>query len=131
MKKTAVQVVTINDKGEILMVSRKHDHNDFSLPGGKVEMSDASLIMAAVREVKEETGIDIYNLELIFAMNQKGRMGYTYLADYSGEINYDKEAEPHVVKWGNFQEVIDGCFGQYNELVYRSLISKGVKIDLL
>lgn len=130
MKKPAVQIVVLNEQGEILMVSRKTDHSDFGLPGGKVESRDNSLIMAAVRETKEETGIDISDLELIFAMHRKGRMGYTYLAKGHGEINYDFEAEPHIVKWSNFQEVIDGGYGDYNKLVYEALISKEVKVKL-
>lgn len=130
MKEDAVQIVIINDDGQVLAVSRKDNHSDFGLPGGKVETTDNSLIMAAIRETKEETGIDIFNLELIFASHKRGRMGYTYLADYSGGIDYDKELEPHVVKWTNFQEIIDGKFGEWNEQVYKALLSKGIKILL-
>jgi ADP-ribose pyrophosphatase YjhB (NUDIX family) len=130
-KVDAVQVVLINGKGEVLAVSRKDNHSDFGLPGGKVESQDNSLIMAAIRETKEETGIHIYNLELIYAAHSRGRMGYTYLAECESEtINYNKEMEPHVVKWTNYQEVIDGKFGEWNKQVYKSLLSKGIKVKL-
>lgn len=123
-----VQVVILNKEGEVLAVSRKDNHEDFGLPGGKVEVFDKSLKMAAIREVQEETGVHIYNLELIFAMHRNGKMGYTYLADYEGEINFDNEKEPHVVKWLNYQQVIDGKFGEWNKLVYEALQSKGINV---
>ena len=57
----AVQVVLFNDKGEVLAVSRKDDHNDFGLIGGKMDPEDRTTWDAAVRETKEETGLDIKN----------------------------------------------------------------------
>lgn len=125
-KQDHAQVVIINDKGEICLVSRKKDHDDFGLPGGKVDLGE-SFEAAAIREVKEETGLDIYNLELIFAMHRKGRMGHTFLADYKGKFDYDKEEEPHVVKWGKMKDATDGSFGYWNKLVKESLDSLGIK----
>jgi len=126
----SVQVVLLNEDGQVLGVSRKDNHDDFGLPGGKVESYDKTLIMAAVREVKEETGLNIVNAELIFAMHRNGHMGYTYIADFYGDINYDKEAEPHVVKWVNYEEVIRGSFGTWNNYVLEALKSKGLKVKL-
>ena len=85
-KQNHSQVVLINEEGLILLVSRKDDHTSFSLPGGKLDEGE-TFEAAAIREVKEETGLDVFNLQLIFAMHRKGRMGYTFLADYKGEIN--------------------------------------------
>ena len=122
-KKDHAQVVILNDKGEICLVSRKEDHEDFGLPGGKLEKGE-SFEEAAIREVKEETGLDIKNLELIFAMHRKGRMGHTFIAEYSGELGTD---EDHVVKWGTMEEAIEGKFGYWNSLVKECLISLGIK----
>jgi 8-oxo-dGTP pyrophosphatase MutT (NUDIX family) len=120
------QVVLINEDGLICLVSRKDDHSDFGLPGGKVDKGE-NYEQAAIREVKEETGLDIKNLTLIFAMHRKGKMGHTFLAEHTGEINYDEEKEPHVVKWGKIQEAVDGKFGYWNELVWEALKSLEVK----
>ena len=113
------QVVLINDEGLVLGVSRKTNHNDFGLPGGKMDPEDeGDPTNTAIRECKEETGLDISNLKLVFAIHKGGNMGYTYLADYSGEINHN---EPHVVKWVEFQTLVRGSFGRYNQLVAESL----------
>jgi ADP-ribose pyrophosphatase YjhB (NUDIX family) len=124
MKITA-QVVLINPQGLILGVSRKDDHNDFGLIGGKMDPQDNNdPIQTAIRETREETGLEISNLRLVFAIHKEGFMGYTYLADYSGEINHN---EPHVVKWLPMERLVLGSFGKYNKMVSESLDDMGIK----
>ena len=124
MKITA-QVVLINPQGLILGVSRKDDHNDFGLIGGKMDPQDNNdPIMTAIRETREETGLEIGNLRLVFAIHKEGFMGYTYLADYTGEINHN---EPHVVKWVPMERLVMGSFGKYNKMVSESLNDMGIK----
>jgi ADP-ribose pyrophosphatase YjhB (NUDIX family) len=52
----AVNVVVINDAGEILLI-RRTDNDYWALPGGVVDIGE-SLPQAALRETQEETGID-------------------------------------------------------------------------
>lgn len=122
-KKDHAQVVLINEDGYICLVSRKEDHKDFGLPGGKLDKGE-TFEEAAIREVKEETGLKIKNLTMIFAMHRKGRMGHTFIAEHSGEF---KTKENHVVKWGKMEEAIEGSYGYWNSLVKETLISLGVK----
>ena len=121
------QVVLINDEGFVCLVSRKDDHSDFGLVGGSLEKGETPE-EAAIRETLEETGLKISNLTLIFAMHRKNNMGHTYLADYTGEISYDKEKEPHIVKWGSMKEAMKGSFTYWNKLVNESLKSMGIDL---
>jgi ADP-ribose pyrophosphatase YjhB (NUDIX family) len=122
------QVVLINEEGLILGVSRKDNHSDFGLPGGKMDPEDnGNPMITAIRECKEETGLIISDLNLVFAIHKSGNMGYTYLAKYSGEIHHN---EPHVVKWVPMQVLINGSFGRYNEMVSESLTSMGVQYQM-
>lgn len=125
--KYTVQAVIFNDKGEVLAVSRKKDHNDFGLPGGKVDPEDNSLEDAIKREVMEETGLDIdmSTSTQVFSMHRNKAMGFTYLIkDWTGELGTD---EPHVVKWTSFEEICEGSFGEWNLLVCESLDSMGIE----
>lgn len=123
----AVSIVLINKDGLTLGVSRKDNHNDFSLIGGKVDPEDEDdIIKAAIRETKEETGLDITNLQMIFAIHKDTRMQFTFLADYSGDIKYD---EPHMVKWVPFDVILGGSFGKFNKLVAQSLDSMGISFQ--
>ena len=119
------QVVLINEEGLILGVSRKDDHSKMGLPGGKMDLEDnMDPMVTAIRECKEETGLDVYDLKLIFAIHKSGNMGYTYLAKYSGKIEHD---EPHKVEWVPMEVLINGPFGRYNQMVSESLDSMGIK----
>ena len=121
-----VQVVLLNPDGLVLGVSRKTDHNDFGLVGGSLENYDMTPELGAIRETKEETGLDISNLKLVYLKaSSDGRVGYTYIADWTGDIAYD---EPHVVKWTTFSELIKGSFGRWNLEVYHSLLNLGINV---
>lgn len=52
----SVNVVVTNDGGDILMI-RRTDNDNWAVPGGAVDLGE-SVRQAAVRETKEETGID-------------------------------------------------------------------------
>ena len=53
----AASAVVTDDEGRILL-QRRQDNDLWALPGGGMEMTD-SLPGTAVREVKEETGLDV------------------------------------------------------------------------
>ncbi|QFG26518.1 NUDIX hydrolase [Actinomadura sp. WMMB 499] len=52
----SVNVVVTNANGDILMI-RRTDNDNWALPGGAIDLGE-SVAQAAVRETKEETGID-------------------------------------------------------------------------
>lgn len=64
------RVVVVNHKNEVLMVRHwQDDKNIWLVPGGKVEDQENSL-QAAIREVKEETGLDVDILQLIWHVEE-------------------------------------------------------------
>jgi 8-oxo-dGTP pyrophosphatase MutT (NUDIX family) len=52
----SVNVAVTNDAGEVLLI-RRSDNDNWALPGGAVDLGE-SLTQAAVRETREETGVD-------------------------------------------------------------------------
>ena len=52
----SVNVVVTNAEGEILLI-RRSDNDNWAVPGGAIDLGE-SLVAAAIRETKEETGID-------------------------------------------------------------------------
>jgi len=52
----SVNAVVVNDAGEILLI-RRSDNDNWALPGGAIDLGE-SVVQAAIRETKEETGID-------------------------------------------------------------------------
>lgn len=125
MKRAAA--ILIIEKGLILAVARKNNPNDFGLPGGKCEEGE-SFEDAALRELFEETGIKAYDTHLVFERNVPGEEDYitrTFMVEkYYGEVPSDEDQKKKGegrVKWVTPEELIAGCFGQYNTNLLKTL----------
>ena len=59
----SVNVVIENEAGEILLIERS-DNGNWAVPGGAIDLGE-SMAQAAVRETKEETGIDCEIVDVI------------------------------------------------------------------
>ena len=69
MSRTEISEITvlclISDGDKVLLQNRvKEDWKGYTLPGGHVEMGE-SFVDAVIREMKEETGLDISNPKLV------------------------------------------------------------------
>lgn len=101
----------INDTGKVLLQYKRRGFGvgKWNGPGGKVEPGE-TLEQSAVREVKEETGLDVKNLkkiaELEFYFNGReewNMVTHAYVAkDFSGEIQASDEGE---LKWFKIEEL--------------------------
>ena len=61
-----VRVIVMDDKNRMLMVCQHHEDRDiWMVPGGGIEEGESSL-EAAVREVDEETGLDVQIEKLLW-----------------------------------------------------------------
>ena len=52
----SVNVVVVNEAGDVLMI-RRSDNDNWAVPGGAIDLGE-SMVEAAVRETREETGIE-------------------------------------------------------------------------
>ena len=126
MNKLAVCVLIVDINSlNFLSVSLKDDHEDFNLPGGKVEHGE-NLISAGIREVKEETGISIYNMKFLYESNDESYQVITfYTTQFDGNI-YTKEN--HVVKWLPLYELTKSKkWPEYNTAVYEKFLNLNIK----
>lgn len=100
---------------ECILVSRKDNHSDFGLPGGKVEPGE-TLQEAVVREVYEETGVKvkIKDSTPVFKMEYRGNPVETFLIRLSKKAKL-KTDEAGVVRWGNPTDMLgESSFADYN-----------------
>lgn len=95
--------------GEVVVQNRIKSWSGIAFPGGYVENNEA-IYDSAVREIKEETGLDIWNLKscgLMYWFNNKTQDRYfTYFyktSDFSGKLL--SETEEGAVFWTSLEEL--------------------------
>ena len=66
---SATVAVIINDRNEIMVATRAHEpaKGTYDLPGGFVDMNETAE-KALIREVKEETGLEVVSAQYLFSM---------------------------------------------------------------
>lgn len=102
-------VCMVQNGDKILLLDRQHDNfKGFIPPGGKVEFPE-SIVESAIREVKEETGLDVSNLiykglyEYVNPVAKDRYMIFNYLTkDFNGELL--EEAPEGKPVWVNINE---------------------------
>lgn len=110
-------VIVVNSNGQILMIQRG-DNKKWGLPGGKADEGE-KLIHAAIRELYEETGLEIDqdNLEYLGKVPSvakiKGVPNYVYSHEYICQYEHTrgdfKQAPGEVldIKWVSMEELPD------------------------
>jgi len=117
-KLASVGLIFNEEKTKILGVSRKDNHTIFGLPGGKVEENE-TLLDGLIRELKEETGLDLISARPIFFREDGDFVAVVYLiTEYSGKIN---TKESGIVEWITFEELKKGAFPEYNSALEEHL----------
>lgn len=119
----AVSLLVERADGAVLGVSRKYDHTQFGLPGGKIDPGETAH-EAIFRELTEETGLTMKECRYIYVgVCPGGRDGIAYLNlvyktdEVIGTIHTD---EPHVVAWVTRDKLIEGPFGKFIRRLFES-----------
>jgi ADP-ribose pyrophosphatase YjhB (NUDIX family) len=79
--------VVLLDESRILLIKRGHDPGRglWAVPGGKVRLGE-TLVEAAIREVKEETGLDVDIGTVLWAGESISDFGHLVLIDFNGVV---------------------------------------------
>jgi len=120
--------VVLNEHGEILLI--KGPRRGWEMPGGQVEEGE-SLKEATVREVKEETGIEVEVVKFCGVFQNVGDSicNTLFLAKAIGgiettsaeslEVGYYPVAEAlEMVTWKNFRQRIEYCLNDTTHPFY-------------
>lgn len=105
---TSVAVnIAVMQEGKILLAQRE-DFETWVLPSGRVEEGE-SLAQAAIREAKEETGIDVELTRLVGVYSRSGNMEASYTTLFAarpsgGEPRLQK-GETIAVEWFSFEQL--------------------------
>ena len=122
-KIAVLALIKDEDNSKILGVSRKYDLNDFGLPGGKVDEGE-DIYSAMVREVKEETNLNVINAKPLFFSEVEGSNTHVCVyevTDYTGFIQITEEGD---VRWVDWDTVKMGTYGDFNEKLHNHILNK-------
>lgn len=128
----AASLLVLRNDGKLLAVSRKHDPNDFGLPGGKVDPGE-SPETAIVREAHEEIGLVIYKVTPVFTRICRGKavpeqgilaqdyLNTTFVAASYGSVPRQQGGEGRLA-WIPPRLLYFGGFGPYNAQMLKTMM---------
>lgn len=137
--KTGIGVLIENDN-KILLGHRVSDALDtggiyepgsWTLPGGKQEYEETT-IEAGIREVKEETNLDVCNLELYFVSDDISEDRHYVTIDYisncfSGELKVMEPSKIDEWEWFSIDELPDNIYSPSKKCIEYYIKNKSRK----
>ena len=110
----SVHIWILNSKGELLIQKRsesvKKNPGKWAFTGGVVDTNETSL-EGAIREVKEELGVNVRNEEIEYLLSFKREKGFVDVWLVKKDISIDEvilqKEEVAEVKWVSIKEMIE------------------------
>ena len=133
---TLTNMVMIEDEnGKILVEDKVDPHwKGISFPGGHL-LPNESIVHSAIREVKEETGLDIKDLKLVGVNNNVSPNFNRYLVflfktkTFSGELKSSEEGKVFWVKKKNLRNYkLTPEFSDLIEIFYNDSINENYAV---
>ena len=133
---TLTNMVMIEDEnGKILVEDKVDPHwKGISFPGGHL-LPDESIVHSAIREVKEETGLDIKDLKLVGVNNNVSPNFNRYLVflfktkTFSGELKSSEEGKVFWVETKNLKNYkLTPEFSDLIEIFYNDSINENYAV---
>lgn len=133
----AVLLFVRNAGGEVLAISRKEDHTQFGLIGGKVDPEDGpvdpdqlveTLRRATVREVHEEIGVALRPEDLVCVFHHPDEHGYwnfCFGVRDGVEVVASTQEGEGVTAWVPWDVLVDGPFKEFNTAL-RAYVTEGL-----
>ncbi len=134
-ERAAVMIlITKGEEGpELLLLKRRENPEDrwsgqICLPGGRAEEEDGDLMETAIREVKEETGIEVDRDSIIFALEPffPSNSPSLEVSPFVAELKEKREARPgdeiedaFWVPLSELKEVDPKMYGLRGEVAYK------------
>ena len=103
-------LVFVTKNGKILAVSRGSNMSDMNMPGGGVELNEDPTD-AAIREMREETGLIANDIFPIYSAVSNGYLTTTYrVTSFSGKLRPSSEGIPD---WVEPETLLRSSYGEY------------------
>ncbi len=111
---------------EVLLILRPR-YNDWTLPKGHIEKSDAGWDAAALREVKEETGYDAQITDfagtIAYAVNRKPKVVLFWHMKTVGKQNFEVSEEVVKTQWFPVAEALQTLTYEKDQELLRQFAS--------
>jgi nucleoside triphosphatase len=126
-----VGALIFNPESKILLVRSHKWRNKYVIPGGHIELGE-TIVAALIREVKEETGLYIYDIEFIglqeFIFDDAfWKKGHFIFFDYacktdSTHVKLNSESEEYL--WVSLEDTVNHPVEPYTQRTIQAYLKK-------
>lgn len=105
----AGMIIYHKDKeGISILLEKRSDNHTWAIPGGGYSAKDRSLLETAVRETREETGINIDKADLVKTYSVPLFRYSVYASCLSYKVKPKRNWESEDIRWFNINDLPDG-----------------------